>query len=226
VRPTAPAVRDLLLVGLAVCSGAVDAISYLALGKVFSAFMTGNIVLVALSLTGAGGPEALRVGAALAAFAAGVAISVKIVKPSRGSTIWPRRVSIALGLSALAEAIFLAGWIVTSGRPATGFGHVLVGISALAMGAQTGAVLSLGIPSIFTTAATATVAGLASDLAGWPQSTNERWRLAGVLAGICMGAVAGALLLTHARNYAPLLPVIGTLLVIVAASRFLRPEKT
>jgi uncharacterized membrane protein YoaK (UPF0700 family) len=36
-------VRDVLLNALAVSSGAVDAISFLALGKVFSAFMTGNI---------------------------------------------------------------------------------------------------------------------------------------------------------------------------------------
>jgi uncharacterized membrane protein YoaK (UPF0700 family) len=222
---TAPAVRDLLLVGLAVCSGAVDAISYLALGKVFSAFMTGNIVFLALALTGAGGPNVLRVGAGLAAFAAGVAMAVKIVKPAKGSAVWPRRVSIALGLSALAQATFLAGWIATSGRPSTGIGHVLIGISALAMGVQTGAVLLLGVPGIFTTAATATVAGLAGHLAGWAQSPNERGRLAGVLAGICVGAAGGALLLVHARSYAPLLPVIGTLLVIIAASRLLKPQR-
>jgi uncharacterized membrane protein YoaK (UPF0700 family) len=225
LRLTARAVRDLLLVGLAVCSGAVDAISFLALGKAFSAFMTGNIVFLALGLTGAGGPNVLRVGAALAAFAAGVAIAAKIVNPSKGSGVWPRRVSIALGLSALAQGMFLAGWITTSGRPATGIGHVLIGISALAMGAQTGAVMSLGVPGVFTTAATATLVGLAGDLAGWPQSPNERGRLAGVLAGVCVGAAAGALLLIHARNYAPLLPVIGTLLVIIAACRLLKPRR-
>jgi uncharacterized membrane protein YoaK (UPF0700 family) len=92
------------------------------------------------------------------------------------------------------------------------------------MGAQTGAVLSLGVPGIFTTAATATVAGLASEFAGWSQSPNERWRLAGVLAGVCVGAGAGAQLLSHARSYAPVLPVIGTLLVIIAASRLLEPS--
>jgi uncharacterized membrane protein YoaK (UPF0700 family) len=225
LRLTPMAVRDLLLVGLAVCSGAVDAISFLALGKVFSAFMTGNIVFLALGFTGAEAPNVLRVGAALTAFAAGVAVAVKIVQPSKGSMVWPRRVSIALGLSALAQAAFLAGWIATSGRPATGIGHVLIGLSALAMGAQTGAVLSLGLPGIFTTAATATLAGLASDFAGSPQSTNERSRLAGVLAGICVGAAAGALLLMHARSCAPLLPLIGTLLVIIAASSLLNPQR-
>jgi uncharacterized membrane protein YoaK (UPF0700 family) len=151
--------------------------------------------------------------------------AVKIVKPSKGSAVWPRRVSIALGLSALAQVAFLAGWIATSGRPATGIGHVLVGISALAMGMQSGAVLSLGVPGVFTTAVTATLVLLASDLAGWPQSTNERGRLAGVLAGVCLGAAAGGLLLVHARSYAPVLPMVGTVLVIIAASRLLRPQR-
>jgi uncharacterized membrane protein YoaK (UPF0700 family) len=222
---TAPAVRDLLLMGLAFCSGAVDAISFLALGKVFSAFMTGNVVFLALGITGAGGPNVVRVGVALAAFAAAVFAAVKIVKPSKGSATWPGRVSIALGLSGIAQVAFLAGWIATSGRPAAGTGHVLTGVFALAMGLQTGAVLSLGVPGVFTTAATATVVHLASDLAGWPQSTNGRGRLAGVLAGLCVGAAAGGLLLVHARTYAPVLPVIGTLLVIIAASRLLKPRR-
>jgi hypothetical protein len=44
-------VRDALLVTLAVAAGAVDALVWLALGKVFSAFMTGNVVLVAVGLS-------------------------------------------------------------------------------------------------------------------------------------------------------------------------------
>lgn len=224
-RLTAPALRAVLLVGLAVCSGAVDAISFLALGSVFSAFMTGNIVFLAFGFTGAEGPNVLRVGAALGAFAAGVAVAVKIVTPSKGSAVWPRRVSIALGISGLAQTIFMAGWIATSGRPGTGTGHLLIGVYALAMGVQTGAVQSLGVPGIFTTAATATLAALAGDLAGWPQSTHELSLLAGVLAGICAGAAAGALLLTHARGYAPLLPLIGTLLVIAASRLLPQPRR-
>jgi uncharacterized membrane protein YoaK (UPF0700 family) len=43
--------RDLPLVALTVASGAVDAISYLALGKTFSAFMTGNIVFLLVAFT-------------------------------------------------------------------------------------------------------------------------------------------------------------------------------
>jgi uncharacterized membrane protein YoaK (UPF0700 family) len=36
-------IRGWLLVALSAASGAVDAVSWLGLGKVFSAFMTGNL---------------------------------------------------------------------------------------------------------------------------------------------------------------------------------------
>jgi uncharacterized membrane protein YoaK (UPF0700 family) len=224
-RRLAPSrIRDLLLVALALCSGAVDAISYVALGKVFSAFMTGNLVFLGLALTGAGGPNVLHVCVSLLLFAAGVAVAVKIVKPSKGTSLWPRRVSIALSLSALAVAGVLAGWIATSGRPSTAVGHVLIGVFAFGMGAQSAAVLSLAVPGVITTAATATVVMLVSNLAGWPQAPDERGRLAAVLAALCVGAAAGALLLTHTRSYAPVLPLIGTLVVITIASRTLEPR--
>jgi uncharacterized membrane protein YoaK (UPF0700 family) len=45
-------VRDLLLNALTLSSGAIDAISFLALGKVFSAFMTGNIAFLGLRVAG------------------------------------------------------------------------------------------------------------------------------------------------------------------------------
>src|ERR1700716_11742 len=92
-------VRDLLLNALTVSSGAVDAISFLALGKVFSAFMTGNIAFLGLRVAGAGAPGAVAILVSMATFAAGVYISTLIVKPSEGSGTWPRRVTLALGIS-------------------------------------------------------------------------------------------------------------------------------
>ena len=222
---TPATVRDVLLVGLAVSSGAVDAISWLALGKVFSAFMTGNVIFLALGVTGAGGPGVAPVVVALAAFAAGVALAVRIVKATSGSGVWPRRVSIALGVSALVQLVFLAGWMATSGLPSPGAAEILIGLSALAMGMQSGAVMSLGVPGVFTTAATATLIDLVSDVAGWSQSAIEKRRFVGVLLGLLAGAAAGAALVVYARVYAPILPLIATVLVIAAASIALQPAR-
>jgi len=41
--------RDLLLMAVTVLSGAIEAISFLALGKVFTAFTSGNTVFLGLS---------------------------------------------------------------------------------------------------------------------------------------------------------------------------------
>jgi hypothetical protein len=78
---------------------------------------------------------------------------------------------------------------VTSGRPGTASGDALAALSALAMGLQSAAVLSLAVTGIFTTAATATVIFVMRDLAdrGGTQAL-EHARLAGVLVALCAGA--------------------------------------
>src|SRR3979409_428502 len=100
-------VRDLLLNALTVSSGSVDAISFLALGKVFSAFMTGNIAFLGFRAADDDGPSAVAVLASMGGFAMGVYASTRIVgRSERG--VWPRGVTVALGLSLIAHAVFLA----------------------------------------------------------------------------------------------------------------------
>jgi uncharacterized membrane protein YoaK (UPF0700 family) len=210
--------RDRLLVALTVSSGAVDAISFLALGKVFTAFMTGNLVFLAMGVTGAGGPAVLPVGVSLVAFSAGVLAARRVLGDSKGAGAWPAAVSLVLGLAAVSQLGFLLLWISVSGRPAAGGEiDVLVGLSALAMGLQSGAVRALGVTGVFTTAATATVIVLMTDLAA-RSAASERMRLAGVIAGLLAGAAAGSLLLVHARSLAAALPPVVTMLVIAAAA--------
>src|SRR4051794_38326000 len=60
-----------LLVGLTVVPGLVDAVSYLALGHVFVANMTGNVVFLGFALAGAPGLSAPASLAALGAFLLG-----------------------------------------------------------------------------------------------------------------------------------------------------------
>src|ERR1017187_64844 len=74
--------RDILLNALAVSSGAIDAVSFLDLGKVFSAFMTGNIAFLGLRAARAPGPDWTSILAAMAGFAVGVYLSTRIVRPS------------------------------------------------------------------------------------------------------------------------------------------------
>jgi hypothetical protein len=66
-------IRSGLLLLLAGVAGYLNAVSYLGLGRVFTANMTGNTVLLGLALVQADRPAALRAGLALAGFLLGSA---------------------------------------------------------------------------------------------------------------------------------------------------------
>jgi uncharacterized membrane protein YoaK (UPF0700 family) len=163
-------------------------------------------VFLGIGIAGPGGPRLVGPLVSLTAFALGVLLA--------GAVPGSRRTSRVLALAAGFEAAFLLLWVSASGAPGEIELDLLIGLSAVAMGLQSGAVSTLGVRGIFTTAATATVITL---LAG----VGERVRLAQVLAALVAGAAAGALLIDHARTYAPALPA-G--LALVAAVGFARSE--
>jgi uncharacterized membrane protein YoaK (UPF0700 family) len=223
-EPTGGRLRDTLLVTLAVSSGAIDATCWLGLGKVFSAFMTGNLAFLGFSLAGADGPPVERTIAALVAFAAGAAIAARIIGSGKPTMPWPPRVTTALAISVALQAAFVAVWVGAGDTPSDAEAIVLLAISSVAMGIQTSAVFSLGVRASFTTAATATVAVLMGDLAGWSLSRRERLRLTLVIAGIVGGATLGGVLVLNAYDWAPVLPLaLGTLVVGAAAFAFRMP---
>jgi len=211
-------IRDILLIALTVSSGAIDAVSFLDLGKVFSAFMTGNIAFLGLRAAGATGPGWTSIFAALSGFAAGVYLSTRIVRPSEAFGIWSQRVTVALCVSLIAHAAFLSVWFASNGRPSVSVIPVLLGSWGFAMGMQSAAVRRLHVDGVFTTAATATIIFLAGHLAYWSATVKERRRLAGVLASLFVGATAGGLLSVHAHIYAPVLPFMLTVVVVATAA--------
>lgn len=83
-----------MLLVLTCAAGLVDAISYLELGHVFTAMMTGNTVLLALALGQGEVTAALRSTLALVAFSAGVAGGVLVLLRGRGRGEWPPIVGI------------------------------------------------------------------------------------------------------------------------------------
>jgi uncharacterized membrane protein YoaK (UPF0700 family) len=210
--------RDILLNALAVSSGAIDAVSFLDLGKVFSAFMTGNIAFLGLRAARAPGPDGLNVVVAVFAFGVGVYLATLIVRPSESFGIWSQRVTVALCVSLIAHAAFLSVWFASNGQPSGGVVPVLLASWGFAMGMQSAAVRRLHVDGVFTTAATATIILLSGDLANGPASAKERRRLAGILASLFAGATAGGLLSVHAHIYAPVLPFMITVVVVATAA--------
>jgi len=192
-RVTEEGLSDLLLVALAFGAGAVDAISYLGLGRVFTANMTGNIVLLGFGIARAGGLPVVSPIVSLAAFVVGSGVGGALGR--RMADRHPEHVSYALGLegSLLAGAAILAG--ATNPHPAGFAADATIALMAAAMGIRNATARRLAVPDLTTTVLTMTITGLAADstLAGGTGKGSLR-RVSAVVAMLA-GAVAGALLL-------------------------------
>src|SRR6266404_6359263 len=89
--------RDLLLVVLTFASGAIDAISYFGLGKIFSAFMTGNLVFLGFGIAEIEGPDVVPVIVALSMFTAGAYLGSRFTTlRSNESGLWPPAMTVLL----------------------------------------------------------------------------------------------------------------------------------
>ena len=226
--PALLTVRDWLLVALAFASGMYEAISFLSFGKVFTAFQTGNIVFLGLAAVGTrppAGPNPVSVVVSLAAFAIGAMIAIPLLKLLDGDEevedkdvvhVWPRRVSVALGVALAAQLCFLVIWVAAS--PSTDVTYVLLGLGAFALGLQMNAVRSLHVPAISTTAATATYISLVSGLATWSLTRVAVRRMLGVLVAMALGALLATWMLGHAHTFVPVVPALVLAIVIVIAS--------
>lgn len=204
----------MLLVLLAFGAGTVDGISFLGLGSVFTANMTGNLVLLGVAVGRGASSEVVRSAAAFTAFVVGVFGASRIVDRSAKRRPWPTGVTVALAVEAVAQSALLAGWLASAGRPGIPLEAVLTATSGLAMGLQSGAVIALGVVGISTTYVTGTLTGLIGELATATGSRRDWARRAGLVAAILVGAACSGLLVLHARRAAPALPLAVTLLVL------------
>ncbi|MCW2534730.1 MAG: hypothetical protein JWQ26_429 [Modestobacter sp.] len=201
-----------VLLTLTVVTGLVDAFSYLVLGHVFVANMTGNVVFLAFSLGGSSQFSAAASLTALGAFAAGALLGGRIAHAKhehRGQILF---------LAVTAEALFvLAALLVASIHdPATGSSRYLVIVLlSVAMGAQNAAARALAVPDLTTTVLTLTITGIAADgrLAGG--SDSKVGRRATSALSMFLGAFLGALLALHGH---PTTVLIAAGVVLVAAA--------
>ena len=199
-----PLTRALLM--LTFTTGLVDGVSYLALGHVFAANMTGNIVLLGFGIARSGGLPVLAPVISLVSFLAGAGAGGVLAK--RIGDRHPVLVARALGIEVSLLAIAAALAATVSVHPGQASGYVLISLMALAMGVRNAAVRHLGVPDLTTTVLTMTLTGLVADSppAGGSGKGSAR-KLAAILAMLA-GALTGALLL-KASLWAPLAAAAG-----------------
>jgi uncharacterized membrane protein YoaK (UPF0700 family) len=221
--------RDVLLGVLAFAAGSIDVLSWLTLGKVFSGFMTGNVVFLAAGLFSHQSELSLHAGVALCAFGLGAWATASLMPREQASVLWPARVTVGLIACALVQAVFWVVWLAVGGQPGSTL-MVLLAIMAIAMGIQTATAVALGVHAVFTTAVTATWTVLVGDASHWSSTRTERRRLTLVLVGTLLGALVGALLVAHLRLWMPLLPILVTAGVALAAhesiEQYVDPTRT
>ena len=87
--------RESMLLLLTLAAASIDAISYLGLGHVFTAMMTGNTVLLGLALAQGEVLAAVRSILALIGFAIGVFFGAIIVERESYPAEWPAAVTAA-----------------------------------------------------------------------------------------------------------------------------------
>jgi len=199
-----------LLFGLTLVSGLIDAVSFLRLGHVFVANMTGNVVLLGFAIAGAPGISIAGSFVAIAAFLVGAIIGGRL---SRRHAAEAARLLVATTLVKIVLMLLSAAiaWFFGAG------GYVAYAITfvlGISMGLQNAAVRSIAIPDITTTVVTQTITGIGADLplAG---GTNTRLRRR-ILSVTVMfaGALAGALLLYRLGIAATLAAAALTLLAV------------
>jgi len=203
------------LAALTLVSGVVDAVSYLGLGHVFTANMTGNVVLLGFAAAGAPGFSIAASIASIGAFVVGAIAAGRLVRGVvRRRTLLLSALAIEGGLTGAAAVV---AWTATS--VASGWArYVLIVMLALGMGVRNSMIRRLAVPDVTTTVLTMTLTGLAADssLAG---GDNARFgRRASAVAAMFVGAFGGAFL--YLRHGAALPLAAGGLLVLVTAAVF------
>lgn len=204
-------------------TGLVDAASFVSMGHVFTANMTGNVIFLAFAFTGVPELSIDRSVTALAASLAGgiAAGRIDLWLSSRKRKEW---FAVALGVETvlLFAAMFVAWrymWGTSLSSPSL---YVVISLTAFGMGVRNGTIRKLGVPEFTTTVLTLTVAGLASEssLAG---GSNPHWfrRVASILM-MFAGAGVGVLLLRWSLTL--LLAVAGTLSALCTAIQVYRNE--
>ncbi|MCU1459015.1 MAG: hypothetical protein JWL73_3107 [Actinomycetia bacterium] len=218
--------RDFLVAGLALVTGATDAISFLGLGGVFTSVMTGNMVLLGLGAGERHGGLVLRAGLALVGYIGGVgAGSWFAARIGAGAAVWPGRVTVLLLVELVVMLGFSLGWELSAGVPAGASQSVLVVTASLAMGIQGAGIRELGDPGLSTTYLTGTLTTMVSDLARGRRSaaSGSDFR---ILFALVVGAAAGGVLVTQSPRAASVFPLVVLSAVIVLAVALFRERDT
>jgi len=211
-----PRHKSTALALLCFAAGTMDTVGFLALGHVFTSAMSGNTILLGLTIGQGQLPGALRALAAFGGYIFGVAAaSITLKSPVHG-------IRRTLGVELLLLAIFAGWWEVRAGSQDPSDPYGLIILSAVAMGLQGGigrAVRVTGATIVITNTVTAIVGGLAER---WlarqrPLASPAIWQqIAAFLAYLGSAVIAGLAVWRGWLAVLPFVPFAAVLAVWLA----------
>jgi uncharacterized membrane protein YoaK (UPF0700 family) len=201
-----------VLLALTFVTGLIDATSFLALGGVFSAMMTGNVVFLGLGLSGSVDSSVLGPLLAIAAFVLASAAAALLARRMSGP-LFGHRSSNAVEIGLLAAATCVAAVTLDGGDAGA---HATVVLLAAAMGWRTTNVRALRSINLPTAVLNLTMS--ASSGAGPADAADLVSRSLGLVC-LLAGAIVGGLLV-QLDPWVPLaLAVLVSVLVAGGLSR-------
>jgi uncharacterized membrane protein YoaK (UPF0700 family) len=176
---------------LTVVTGALDAVGYLGLDRVFTGNMTGNVVILGMGIAAEEGlPVAGPLGA-LIAYVVGAAVAGRVVR--RGERGWGPAVTATLAVNAALLAAVATALLVLPMHGQSLAGILAAATIAVAMGAQASVARFLAVTDMTTVVVTSTITSYASETlfaGGLAWFTHRRlWAVVAIFAGALVGGV-------------------------------------
>lgn len=190
------------LLVLTVVTGLVDAVSFLKLGHVFVANMTGNVAFLGFAVAGAKDFSALASLVAIFAFLAGALAGGRL-----GASTGDHRGRFLALATYIQIAVFGAALATSIAAPVDNGNfpqYALIVLLASAMGLQNAAARRLGVPDLTTTVLTLTLTGIAADSTFAGGANPNPGRRLAATAAMFLGAAVGAFLIFYAGTTAVL----------------------
>jgi uncharacterized membrane protein YoaK (UPF0700 family) len=200
-------------------TGMIEAVSFVGLGYVFTAMMTGNLLFIGFELAGVSRVVSQSIGltqsaVALTAFTVGALTGHRVNSVLvRLTDRWLAAGTFLIGLLFLLGAILAIG---LRGHPdhVTTQHLVVIAVLAATMGWRSASVRRVAVPDLLVTM----VSGSLTGLMMWPLKAEPAWRRGAAVVAIVLGAYLGMLLLRLNTSTA----LLATAVVQFAAAAILR----
>jgi uncharacterized membrane protein YoaK (UPF0700 family) len=222
-NPAAEKKAQYALLGMTAVTGLVDAVSFLSLGRVFTANMTGNVVILAFATARVPGLSITYSLTALLSFLVGAIFGGRIMAQAGAES----QIRFAVQAFLLEDVFLFAASLCAIGYRRDLLEHsfqpfALIALTALAMGSQNAVVRKLAIPDLTTTVLTLTITGIGADSSIANGNNPRLARRVEAVVAMFLGAAVGAVIIRYSISAALWLGTVISAMCSAALFRALR----